>query len=265
MRRTLLPPIIALLLAAGCGGSDSDPERTPAQRLADAVEEYEQAVADQDCAAFAKFAHTVVRPPGKGPDDPPDAAECRNLGNTYTRLMGFKPTGSKVFGSAAIVEGTVDGRFIALIWTLDFDGRWVQVQSIPGIDPQIRAAAPERPGNRFVANARAFVEAQRKADCRAIFRLLNPGSPFVAQSPDAGAFCKRFRESSNSPERLSAQLAQAPDAKPVDLGGTADLRFFRLDTGRGRRWTLISSTLPRELPAEGHANDSVLDYFPNSR
>ena len=264
MRRTLLLLVTALLLAAGCGGSDSDPEPTPAQRLADAVDEYERALADQDCAAFAKFAHTVVRPPGKGPDDPPDAAECRNLGNTYTRLMGFKATRSKVFGSAGLVEGSVDGRFVALIWTLDFDGRWVQVQSIPGIDPQIRAAA-ERPGNRFVANAAAFVKAQRKGACRAIFRLLNPGSPFVGQSPDVDAFCKRFRESSDSPERLSAQLAQAPDAKPVDLGGTADLHFFRLDTGRGRRWTLISATIPPALPVEGHANYSVLDYFPNSR
>lgn len=263
MRRPLALLITALLAASGCGGGD-DSEPTPAQRLAEAVEEYERAVGDQDCAAFARFAHSVVRPAGKGPDDPPDAAECRNLGNTYTALAGFTSTRQKVFGSAALVEGTVDGRYVALVWTLDFDGRWVQVQSIPGIDPQIRASA-QRPGNQFVPNAAAFVKAQRAGNCREVFRLLNPGSPFVAQSNDAAAFCKRFREARNTPDRLSAQLAQAPNAEPVDLGGTADIHFFRVDTGRGRRWTLISASLPPALPAAGHAPDSVLDYFPNSR
>jgi hypothetical protein len=263
VRRPLALLIATLLLASGCGGGD-EPEPTPTKRLAEAVADYEQAVGDQDCAAFARFAHSVVRPAGKGPDDAPDPAECRNLGNTYTRLAGFDSTRQKVFGSAALVEGTVDGRYVALIWTLDFDGRWVQVQSIPGIDPQIRANA-QRPGNQFVANAAAFVEAQRRGDCRAVFRLLNAGSPFVAQSSDPAAFCKRFGESSDAPNRLSAQLAQAPDAKPVDLGGTADIHFFRIDTGRGRRWTLISTSQPPALPPAGHAPDSVLDYFPNSR
>jgi hypothetical protein len=264
VRRPLAILTGALLLLAGCGGGESDRAPTPTERLTEAVKEYERAVGDQDCAAFARFAHSVVRPPGKGPDDEPDAAECRNLGTTYTQLLGFKSRRTKVFGSAAIVEGTVDGRFVALVWTLDFDGRWVQVQSIPGIQPQIRANPP-RPGNRFAANAAAFVEAQRKGDCRTVFRLLSPASPFVARAENAAAFCKVYRESGDNPDRLSAQLAQAPAAKPVDLGGTGDLHFFRVDTGRGRRWTLIMSTLPPALPAGGHAQDSVLDYFPNSR
>jgi hypothetical protein len=157
----------------------------------------------------------------------------------------------------------VDGRLVVTVWTLDVDGRWVQVQSIPGIDPQ--AKGRERPMDRFAENAAAFVKAQRAGDCREVFRLLNSGSPFVAQAGDPKAFCERFRQSTDSPERLSAQLKQAPDAEPVDLGGTRDLHFFRVDTGRGRRWTLILSTLPRELPPAGHAQDSVLDYFPNSR
>jgi hypothetical protein len=257
-----LPILIAsVLLLAGCGGDGGGGEATPQERLAGAVKEYQRAVNDQDCAAFARFAHSVVRPPGKGPDDPPDAAECRNLGQSYTRLLGFKSTRTKVFGTAAIVEGTVDGRFVALVWTRDLDGRWVQVQSIPGIDPQIRGQ--ERVTNQFARNAADFVTAQRAGDCRRVFRLLNSGSPFVARSPDAASFCERFRESRDSPERLSAQLEQAPRARPVDLGGTQDLHFFRVDTGRDRTWTLILATLPPTLPAAGHAPDSVLDYFPN--
>jgi hypothetical protein len=219
-------------------------------------------VNDQDCEAFARYAHSAVRPPGKGRDDPPDAAECRNLGTSYTQLQTFKAGRRKVFGTAAIVEGNVDGRFVALVWTLDRDGRWVQVQTIPGIQPQIRANL-QRPGNRFAANAAAFVAAQRRGDCRAVFRLLSSGAPFVAQEDEPAAFCKRYNESKDDPNRLSAQLAGAPDAKPVDLGGTGDLHFFRVDTGRGRRWTLILSTLPKALPPGGHVEDSVLDYYPN--
>ena len=263
--RGALAILIAILLAlTGCGGDDGDGERTPQQRLEDAVEEYERAVADQDCAAFARFAHSSVRPSGKGPDDAPDAAECRNLGASYTLLAGFKSRRLKVFGTAAIVEGDVEGRFMALIWTLDVDGRWTHVQTVPAIDPQVRLSRP-RPDNRFAANAAAFVKAQRAGDCREVFRLLNSGSPFVAEGGGVAAFCKRYRESRDAPERLSAQLAQAPEAKPVDLGGTQDLHFFRVDTGSGRRWTLIMSTLPPAVPAAGHAQDSVLDYYPNSR
>ena len=264
MRKPLAIAIASLLLLGGCGGDGGDEEPTPQERLDRAVTGFEQAVANQDCEAFARFAHSAVRPPGKGRDDPPDPAECRNLGNSYTRLLGFKRTRSKVFGTAAIVEGRVEGRLLALIWTLDVDGEWVQVQTVPGLDPQIRPAA-ERHDNRFAENAAAFVEAQRGDDCREVHRLLSSGSPFIARSPDAATFCRRFRQSSDAPERLSTQLKQAPQAKPVDLGGTQDLHFFRVDTGRGRRWTLIMSTLPPALPTAGHAQDSVLDYFPNSR
>lgn len=263
MRGPLVILIASLLVAAGCGGGDDAGDPTPRERLEEAVTDYERAVGDQDCAAFVRFAHSVVRPPGKGPDDPPDAAECRNLGQSYTRLFGFEAERIELFGSAATVQGRVDGRLIVLVWTLDVDGRWAQVQSIPGIDPQTKGQ--ERPVHRFVQNAAAFVEAQRAGDCRAVFRLLNSGSPFVARAADAKAFCKRFRESGDSADRLSSQLEQAPDAKPADLGGTQDLHFFQVDTGRGRRWTLIMSTLPAELPPAGHVQDSVLDYFPNSR
>jgi hypothetical protein len=263
VRRPLVILIASLLALAGCGGGEDGGEPTPREKLESAVTEFERAVGDQDCAGFARFAHSVVRPAGKGRDDPPDAAECRNLGRSYTALFGFDSEKIDVFGSAAIVQGRVEGRLLVLVWTLDVDGRWAQVQAIPAIDPQVRGR--ERPMNRFAPNAAAFVKAQRAGDCREVFRLLNPASPFVAQAGDPEAFCKRFRESRDAPERLSAQLRQAPDAEPVDLGGTSDLHFYRVDTGRGRRWTLILSTLPRELPAAGHAQDSVLDYFPNSR
>lgn len=264
MRAPLAAILLILAAAAGCGGG-GDSEPTPQQRLEQAVRDYERAVADQDCRAFARYAHSAVRPRGKGPDDPPDAEECRNLGFSYTALADFKSARMKVYGgTAAIVEGTVDGRFVPLVWILDVDGRWVQVQAAPGIDPQIRVTQP-RPQDRFAENAAAFVQAQRAGDCRRVFRLLNPGAPFVTQSrDDPGRFCRVFREGRDSPERLAAQLVRAPGAKPVEIGGTRDIRFFRVDTGGGRRWTLIMLTLPATLPPGEHLQDSVLDYYPTA-
>ena len=260
MIRPLLVLLAALVLVAGCGGED-DGERSPQERLDAVLPDYERAVEDQDCAAFARFAHSQVRAAGRGVDDPPDAAECRNLGFSYTRLMGFEADRSRVFGSAAIVEGRIAGQLMALVWVVDVDGRWKQVQATPpGIVPQI--GGEQRPGNRFAPNAAAWVAAMRSGDCRGVFRLLNTASPFLSDRPrDQRGFCSRFRETVDRPDRLAGQLARAPSAKTVDLGGTRDFHFFRIDTGGGRRWTLILSTLPPTVDNTGHLQDSVLDYY----
>jgi hypothetical protein len=260
MTRHLIVALAVLALVGGCGGGEEG-NPTPQQRLEAALPEYEKALADQDCAAFARFAHSQVRAAGRGRDDPPDAAECSNLGFSYTRLMAFEARRSKLFGTAALVEGDIAGQLMALVWVLDVDGEWKQVQATPpGINPQI--GSRQRPRNRFVANAGAWVAAMRAGDCRATFRLLNPASPFLADKPeDQRGFCSRFREALGNPGRLPTQLQQAPDAKPVDMGGSPDFRFLRIDTGGGRHWTLIMTTLPPALDAAGHSQDSVLDYY----
>jgi hypothetical protein len=260
MTRALLAVVTALVLIAGCGGGE-DEERTPKQRLEAVLPDYERAVADQDCRGFARFAHSQVRPAGRGPDDPPDAAECRALGSSYTRLMGFEAERTKLFGSAALVEGKLAGQLMALVWVVDVDGEWKQVQATPpGLIPQLESQA--RAGNRFEQNAAAWVRAMREGNCREVFRLLNTASPFVAERPkDVRGFCGRFREARAKPDRLGYQLARAPAAEPIDLGGTRDFHFFRLDTGGGRSWTVIMNTLPAAVDAAGHAEDSVLDYY----
>ena len=262
MRARLLVPLALALAAAGCGGG-GEGERSPVERLQAALPAYERALAEQDCEAFARFVHSTVRPARRGTDDPPDARECRNLGLSYTRLEGFEAARSKVFGSAALVEGDIGGQLVVLVWTLDLDGSWKQVQaSPPGVQPQLRGHRQTR--DRYDANAAAWVRAMRAGDCRRVFRLLNPASPLVGPRDDEGEFCSRFRAARADPARLPAQLAQAPAAKPIDLGGTPDFHFYALDTGRGRRWTVILSTLPPGLPAGVHVQDSVLDYYPSS-
>jgi hypothetical protein len=261
VRRTLLTLLAAALLATGCGGGDDEPE-SPQARLEAVLPDYERAVADQDCRAFARHAHSAVRPPGRGVDEPPDAEECRNLGVAYTRLDGFEVVRTKVFGNAALVEGTMDGQLVVLVWVVDVDGRWKQVQATPaGANPQI--TGPPRPDNRFAQNAAAFVTAMRAGDCPKVFRLLSPAAPFLEDENEReGSFCTRFRRSFRAPDRLAGQLARAPGAKPVDMGGTADFHFYRLDTGGDRHWTLILSKLPPALPPGEHLDDSVLDYYP---
>ncbi len=266
MCKRVVAVLVLVAVLAGCGGDGGNEDESPQQRLEAVLPDYERAVAEQDCRAFARFAHSAIRPPGRGVDDPPDAAECRNLGQAYTRLAGFKAQRTQVFGSAAIVAGQREGQAMALIWVIDVDGRWKQVQATPpGSGLQLGVPQPADAGERFARSAEAFTAAMRKGDCRAVFRLLNPASPFLADPTEpAGPFCTRFRRSFQTPERLAGQLVRAPGAKPVDLGGTTNFHFYGLDTGDDRHWTLILHTLPPALPAGAHASHSVLDYFPTA-
>ncbi|MDQ3936546.1 MAG: hypothetical protein M3340_18145, partial [Actinomycetota bacterium] len=204
MRRAPIVLLLAAALLGGCG-DDDEGDRTPKQELEALLPDYEKAVADQDCEAFTRFVHSAVRAPGKRADDPPDPRECSNFGVSYTRLEGFEAKRTKVFGSAAIVEGHVEGRLTALIWTLD-DGRWTQVQATPpGTSPQIQGQS--RPTERYLPNAAAWVRAMRAGACGRVFRLLNPASPLIGERDDEREFCGRLRSARSDPRRLPAQLA----------------------------------------------------------
>jgi hypothetical protein len=267
------PPVIlvAALLLSGCGGGGDDgpapggPPK-PRESLESVLPDYEKAAAEQDCRGFARFVHSAVRPPGRGTDDKPDAEECANLAASYIHLEDFKAEKTREFGTAAIVEGRIAGQRIALVWTLDLDGRWKQVQATPpGAAPQIDGVA--RPGgNKFAENARQWVEAERSGDCRNAFRLFNSASPFVTQDEDdRRPFCDRFERGRRVSTTLSYALARSPAAKPVQLGTTPNFAFYALETTGGGYWTVIMSTLPPALPPSGHVEDSVLDYYPNRR
>ena len=261
---------LALPLAAGCGGGDDDrspPSGPPQPRepLAEVLPRYEQAAARQDCVAFARFAHSSVRPAGRGTDDPPDAAECQNLARSYVHVEGFRSERHQQFGSTgAVVEGTIAQQRVALVWTLDVDRRWKQVQATPpGAREQVRQ--PKRP-SQFVQHAREWVDAQRRGDCRRVHRLFNVASPFVSgEQADARRFCSRYAEGRRNRQTLPAQLERSPAARPVDLGGTPDFHFFGVETRGGGYWTIVMATLPPSLPPAGHVEDSVLDYYPNRR
>lgn len=261
--------LAAAALASGCGGGDDDepsPDGPPKPResLESVLPDYERAAAEQDCRAFARFTHSAVRPGRRDYDDPPDADECASLASSYVNLEGFHADKQREFGTAALAEGRIASRRTALVWTLDTDRRWKQVQATPpGIPEQIGGLA--RPGgNRFAANAARWVEALRSGNCRRAFRLSNSANPLVTQEGDDRArFCRRFAEARRLPVSLSAQLARSPGAKPVDLGGTPNFRFFGIETAGGGHWTIISTTLPPGLPPGDHVEDSVLDYYPN--
>jgi hypothetical protein len=205
-----------------------------------------------------------VRPNRRGHDDPPDAAECANLATSYVNLEGFHAERHKEFGTAAIVEGRIDSRRLALIWTLDTDRRWKQVQATPPGMPQQIGGLARPGGNRFAANAARWVEAQRAGDCARVFRLSNTANPLITQDGDnRKRFCERFRTARRTPASLSFQLARSRSAKPDDLGGTPNFRFFGIATAGGGYWTIISTTLPPALAPGEHVEDSVLDYYPN--
>ena len=265
----LLP---AVLIVAGCGGGgdeDSGPSNgppKPRESLKSVLPDYEKAAAEQDCVGFARFVHTTVRPPGRDTDDRPDADECAELAQSYVQLAGLKIEKSREYGPVAVVEGRIDGQRVALIWTLDVDRRWKQVQATPrGVPEQIGGV--ERPGgHQFGPHVEQWVKAQRAGDCRRVFRLFNTAATFVIQDQnDPTRFCRRYRRARRVPTTLSYALERSPDAKPVKLGETPMFAFYGLATTGGGYWTVIMSTLPALLPPGGHDEDSVLDYYPNRR
>jgi hypothetical protein len=263
--------LAATALAAGCGGgggerrSSGDGAPTPRESLASVLPRYERAAADQDCRAFARFTHSNVRPRGTEIGAPPTSSECASLAKSYSRVEDIEITRSKEFGTAGVAEGSIDGRNVALIFTLDVDGRWKQVLATPpGATKQIGAV--QRRDERYVPHAGNWIEAMRSGNCRAVFPLLNVASPFVTQDgDDLTAFCERFDRNKRLPASLAAQLRPTPHAQPLDLRGTPDFHFFGLATAGGGYWTIIMSTLPSGLPSNGHVDDSVLDYYPNRR
>ena len=271
--RALAASLAALLLVAGCGGGDGDDDAGPPggppkarESLKSVLPDYERAAVEQDCVGFARFVHTTVRPPGRDTDDRPDADECAQLAQSYVQLSGLKLDKSREYGPAAVVEGRIDGQRVALIWTLDVDRHWKQVQATPrGVPEQIGGV--ERPGgHEFDQHVREWVDAQRRGDCRTVFRLFNTAATFVIQDQnDPKRFCARYRRGRRIPTTLSYALSRSPGAKPVKLGETPMFAFYGLATSGGGYWTVIMSTLPALLPPGGHAEDSVLDYYPNRR
>lgn len=272
MRVSVASLAVAALLLAGCGGGDDGDAGPPggppkpSESLESVLPDYERAAAEQDCVGFARFVHTTVRPPGRDTDDRPDARECAQLAQTYVQLAGLKAERTREYGTAAIVEGRIDGQRVALVWTLDVDRRWKQVQATPrGVPEQIDGV--ERPGgNQFDRHASQWVEAQRAGDCRRVFRLFNPASSFVIQEDnDPKRFCRRYERGRRVPTTLSYALSRSPSAKPAKLGETPNFAFYGLATAGGGYWTVIMSTQPPLLPPGGHVDDSVLDYYPNRR
>ena len=217
----------------------------------------------------------TARQRARGAGPTPGPAECAQLDRFLNPLASFVPGASQEFGTAAVVDGTLNGAVATTLWVLDADRRW-RIDPTAYVyptqaDPDVHSAgtAP-RPGNRFAANAAAWVAAWRARDCAAVFRLTDPFSAFLAPAEGtAGAgtpdgLCAVVGDSFAG-DGFGAVLAANPVAVPQPLGAVDQYGFSLLRGGDGSLLTVVSVVRATNVSAAqraAHDEDGVFDVYP---
>jgi hypothetical protein len=278
-RHILLTTTLAAGLA-GCGGDDADDQGKPSglprasHPLSQAIEQWERAAAGGDCPTMRPLEHSRERPSGVPPGAPATAEECRRTAALYREYRGFNATNSREFGTGAVVDGTIGGRNVSTVWALDADGRW-HIHS-PALflptqaDPDVRQVGTQAPeGRQFRQRAEEYIQALRRGDCRASWKSLNPGSPFVIASGNSVQdYCRDFtRTLSTRATAFPTLVSRGQAERPRELGATNDFGFFAVKLKDGSVFTLVTGTDPDDLPpaaARGHDADGVINYLRSS-
>jgi hypothetical protein len=249
---------IAVALA-GCGGGDdgSSAEGSPdlpeaKQPISEQLPAFERAASRLDCEDALPVVHPVLL---SQPEDPESKQNCDDPLFTLRRVRNFSATDSQELGTAAIVDGEINGDEVALVWALDEQGnfKWIGGSNA---EPQV---GTEPPGNLdFKQNAVAFIEALRDDDCKAAYEAIATNSRLSYGS--AKTFCRKFEDTfTATPEGFGSRLQQDPDAELVDLGTTRALAFYGVATEpAGYRTLVVSAAAEGEEP-------KVFDVVPAER
>jgi hypothetical protein len=247
---------------AGCGDEASSTSRNTtssatssapdaAQPVTELVSAIEQFGAQGDCGQAVKLINPVDLPE---PEGGPSARNCQAIQGTLDFLHRFDPGDSAEFGTAALIDGTVGGKQVALPAALDQTKRF----KLTGINEKKAQIGTEAaPEINFEAPAAALVKALRDDDCTAAH------ASFATISRLAYAnlkqFCSVFEDNfMTDPSDLGARLQADPAAKPVDLGGTRNAHFFGLATSPAGYRTIFVGTV-------GGGDPFVLDVLPVER
>jgi hypothetical protein len=222
-----------------------------AQPVAELVSAIEQFGPQGDCGQAVKLITPADLPEPEGGSS---ARNCQAIQGTLDVLHGFESSDSAEFATAALIDGTLDGKEIALTAALD-QTKHFKLTGIREKKGQIDTEpAPEV---NFEAPAANFVKALRDDDCTAAH------ASFATISRLAYAnlkqFCSVFEDNfMTDPSGLGARLKADPNAELVDLGGTRNTHFFGLATDPAGYRTIFVGTV-------GGGDPFVMDVLPVER
>jgi hypothetical protein len=240
VRRT---PFVALLLCwlllplAGCGGGggDDDSEQrnrggaarnvdpVPKESVDDVIDRVRGASTASECEAVKGLLHSTY-------GDVSDAT-CEAV---RTQIDGFRDPHGATYKTGAVIDyDTLSGQRRMMVLALDGDGTY-RVAFITDV-PRATIGTP-KPG-AFDRNATAVVRAMQAGDCTAFLRLVSR-SVGLGVGPDEEV-CRRVTD-----VPFRRELVSNGGARPVPLGGNANVAFYKLRTRPDAYYTLIMLAEP---------------------
>lgn len=279
MRKRLLAPAVffALLLGA-CGedggGDEAGADLVSAPEVTRSIDEQmaalNEAIATDDCKAFASLAHSFLRvrdAEGQTPEpgSPGTEEECKNTEQVRAQLEGVEFTESAEYGTVALTEGELSkpvGGYDTMTanWLLDSDGAYRHTFMGPA-DPAIGTEPGE--GTDFDAVIDGMLEAVRSGDCSGADEIFH----------ESGVFAEPGSTPEEQCEGLAGGQTFAPAVKATEepeveqLGATLDLVWYGVATEEAYFTVTLSTPLAQQqgsLTPEEQGTFRVIDVLPNT-
>jgi hypothetical protein len=200
------------------GGAARSADPVPAESVDDAIDRTEGAVTAEGCEAVRGLLHYSY---GELSEKACEAVK--------TQIDGFRDPKGRAFKTGAAIDYRTSGgrdRMMALALDPDRTYKIAFIADVPG--PTLVSEKPAA----FDRNGRAVVAALRAGNCDAFLRLVSR-TEGLGVGPDEEV-CTRV---SDIPWRR--ELLSTPSARPVPLGGTGWLAFYKLRTAPDAYYTMI--------------------------
>ncbi len=253
VRRLAIDIAACLAVAApfglvGCGSSPPAPkprrpavrnvDPVPAERVSDVVARVEGAATASSCTAVKGLLHSVYGTIGE--------PACRSV---KAELGTFSDPHGKAYGTGAVIDyASIGGQRKLMALALDSDRRFhvAFIEDAPG--PSIGSARPAQ----FDAAAATVVRSLQSGDCNTFLR-------FVDRQMGLGTGGDRqvCRRVSSEPFRRELQADQR--ARPVALGGNAQIAFYKVRSAPTRYYTMI---MARRAPSASSGGYVLVNAFP---
>jgi hypothetical protein len=235
-RLVLAAALVGAAAAAGCGGGGAKGPKTP--KPAESIVQFQARLSTAVAAIQRGQCDAVGVFNAKAGFSLPCTAAAKKP------FAGFRITGSKVYGSGAVVEfkdAEVPQRLGIYTAALGEDSKYQLTGPVSPIFPVTTLDKKPKDPAKMDQAAQAMVDAIRTNDCnRFIAAVYTP-----PQLPRIQA-CKQELTDAYGPLRL--QLTQHKDAKPVRLDGNAAFMFYALQTGDQYRTLIVSQGGTRAAP-----------------